>query len=926
MKAHEPSILKIKKAWLADADRVVRGRLPGAFKKLRNLTSALSDGIGRIRTGYESYSSGKGGYDPPSSMDNMDILPIQSPEETDLHIYYANSGIYMYPHYSSAGRTQGTFDGTLQKSFTGAAGSVAASAITFTGADALTLSKVNDYYNNWIIENDTNGEYAFITDYSYSSAASGTAVFTVQSVIINSGIFWDWAVTDAYKLHVHFLKLNESKAITATWSNPSNNALRWTGSEALGLSNTNDHYNGWLCHNVTQNEYSIVTDYVYTQGTYATFTLLDDVHAGGLNWATTDDITFYRSFHGVPTTTVTYNNTLADPPTANVEHSVVRLSGGQGTGVGLRSVMIFPKLTRTFLPGDARQLAYASTYVEARECGAFGKSILTSSAVVGASSVTKTTLATDKTYWVGIAPVFDFFQLGKLEKYEAVAGDYAPTSGSWVDNYVPSSATAHVLNLPLSIRLASWNKRVTGIAVYLAQDSGDTSATGRVNPYHFIKHISLVDSSDPYLSGWSYGGTTGLHTQTFVIDGDMWNSKGGTYFQDSGYLDTTQYTGLAYSTETMSSGRRYIANFCPDSTKPTDRDSVITNPTGGNSVFNNGIVQPDIFPLEEGVFQIRIDQTVGSKINAIAQTGPDAFVILKDRGLIECRIIVIDGVPVLIQNIESRDVGCTSVNGWAKDDSGTIFFPSLEDVYSYRNGILTALIERPDHQDWLTTYRAISPTNKAGAVVTYLPELKSLLFAFGGQLTSGFNDLQYLLDAGGWRSIYFNMSGGNASTSFKHFTSLANGHVVGITASSSGSAVPHRMTWGYTDGVYAFVYYDNGVAVIPYFDTGDLYFEQDEEYVMNEIVLNRSLTDSTTTGSLDVDVKVDGTEIGFDAVAGTNRLRMKPTPSLQRRGNKWQIIYNTNATPNQLNSGSVYQIDSIEFHGRMVPRRRAVSE
>jgi hypothetical protein len=936
VRVHSKPILTIDKAWLADSDRVVRGRLPGAFKKLRNLTSALSDGIGRVRTGYESYSSGKGGYDPPASMDNLDILPVQNPEETDIHIYYANSGVYMYPHYSSAGRTQGTFDGTLQKSFTGAAGSVAAFAITFTGADALTLSKVNDYYNNWIIENDTNGEYAFITDYAYSSAASGTATFTVQSVVISTEIFWDWAVTDAYKLYIHFLKLNESKAITATWEkSTADNKIRWTGSEALGFSNTNDHYNGWLCRNVTKDEYSIVIDYAYYQGTYATFTLLDDVidfdgaTAVGLDWAVTDDITFYRSFHGAPTTAVTYNNTLTDPPTANVENSIIRLSGGQGTDAGLRSVMIFPKLTRTFLPGNARQLAYASTYVEARECGDLSKAVLTSSAVVGVTAA-KTSLPTGKTYWVGIAPVYDFYQLGKLRKWESVAGDYAPTSGDWVDNYVASSATANVLDLPLSISLATWNKRITGLAIYLAQDSGDTSATGRVNPYHFIKHISLVDSTDPYLSAWSYGATTGLHTQTFTIDGDMWNSKGGTYFQDSGYLDTDVYTGASYSTEAMASGRRYIANFCPYSTFGTDRDSVITNPTGGNPVFNSGVIQPDIFPYEDGVFRIRVDQTVGTKINAVVPMGADSFIVLKDRGLIDCRVIIVDNVPVLIQSVESRDVGCTSVNGWAKDDSGTVFFPSLEDIYSYKNGVLNALIERPDHNDWLTTYRNISPTNKAGAVLTYLPELKSILFIFGGQLTSSFNDLQYLLDQGGWRSIYFNVSSGSATTSFKHFTSLTNGHIVGITSAASGSAVPHRMTWSYTDGVYTFGYYDNGTGIIPYFDTGDFFFDPTLEYVLSEVVINRTLTSSTTTGALDIDVKIGDdvsfTQAGFTSVPGTYRLRMRPDPADIRRGNRFQMIYNTNGTPNRLNTGNVYQIDSIELHGRIAPRRQAITE
>ena len=934
MKVHDKPILTIKEAWLADADRVVRGRLPGAFKKLRNLTSALSSGgIGRIRTGYEALNAATGGVTSPAGMEDMKVVAVQSPEDTNINIYFAGGAIYMHPHYHPTLKTAGTFDGTLQETFTGVTGTVSGFTVSFTGADALGLSTVNDYYNHWTLEDDTQNEYSFITDYAYSSAAAGTATFTIQEVAASP--FLNWIITDTFKLHVHFLKLNESKVLTASFVfGTGTNKIYWAGSEALGLSNTNDHYIGWLVHNVTKDEYSIVTDYTYTLATKAEFTLADDVNgAGTLNWDTTDDITFYRSCHNDTTFAPTYNSTLTtltDPPSVGVENSIIRISGGQGSALGLRGVVVFPRLTRTFLPGTSKQLVYNSTYADKRECVSPGKPILTGSTVVGITDAARTTLETGKTYWIGIALVFDGYQIGRLQKWESVAADYAPTSGSWVDNYIASTVTSHSLTLPLSISLARWPKRVTGIAIYMAQDDKNTSATGRVNPYYFIKHISLVDLEDPYLSGWTYGAATGLHTQTITIDGDSWGGRGAIYLVDAGYLDTTRDTMCAYSAEILSSGRRYIANFNSVlGVTFTDKDGVITNPTGGNSTINNGIIQPDIFPYEDGVLRIRIDPTLGTKINALAPMGPDEFVVLKDRGVISCRVVVVDGIPILIQTVESGVVGCTTPNAWAKDDSGTIYFPSYDDIYSYRNGMLSGLIERPDANDWISTYRAISATNKEGAVVVYLPELKSVLFLFGSQLdpaSANYNDLQYSLDKTGWKSVYFQQSAGNATKSFKNFTSLLNGHVIGIDTGAGGTALAFRMTWKYSAGSYSFGYTDNGYAIIPYFDTGDFFFEADEEYIMSEIVINRSLTSSTTTGALDIDVKVDGSQIGFTSVGGTNRLRLKSLPASVRRANKWQMIYNTNATPNQLNGGNVYQIDSVEFCGRIAPRRQAITE
>jgi len=836
VKVHSDPILTIKKAWLADADRVIRGRLPGAFKKLRNLTSALSDGIGRVRTGFQAYTTANGGFDVPTGTDILKCVPIQSPASVDMHIYFrTDSGqkITAYPHFYGA--TQ-----------------------------------------------------------------------------VNSAI-----------------DLNQSKTITATWTNPAANQMRWTGADALTFSALDDYYNGWIVKNTTLTEYAIIKDYEYdtaSSGT-ATFTLVESVDAGNMNWAVTDDIIIYRSFHDDLTFSPAYNNDLANPVCVNSENSVIRISGGQSSTAGNKGIILFPRLTRAFLPSHADTLSFDAMYASERRCKPFAKSILYGSIVAPGTGGSSTTLPTGYTYWFGIAPVYDGFQIGELCKFESSAADYTPSGGTWADNYIASTATSHTITVNVNFALSTLNKRITGIALYLAQDVGDTSSTGRVNPYYFLKHTSLV-STDPYGNGWVH--VNGVFTQGFQITGDWWNAKGGTYTDDCGYLPSTTETMYSYSTEEIVSGRRLIANAYVSGESQTDRQRVFTNPTGGNIVINNGVVQPDIFPNEEGVYRVRVNPTVGTKINAIVPSGPDEFVILKNRGIINCRMVIVNNRPELIQMVESKDVGCTTPNAYAKDDSGAVFFPSYDDVYSYRNGILTALIERPDKNDWLSTYRAISPTNKEGASVVYLPELKSVLFLFGNQLNPAtpnyYNDLQFLLDKDGWKSVYFGQSSGNVLRSFKYWTSLSNGHVIGTDTYQGNNASTFRMTWKYSGGSYIFGYLDDASAIIPYFDTGDFFFEQDKEYAMSEIVVNRSLTDSTVTGDLDIDVKADGTQMGFSAVSGTNRIRMKPTLAAPRRANKWQIIYNTDSTPNQLNSGNVYQVDSIEFHGNIVSRRRAISE
>jgi len=1087
MKIAEKPLLKITKAWLADATRVVKERLPGAFQSLVNLVPNLSDGIGRIRTGYEIYDVSHGGITIPTGTEILITKPIQNPQDDDEHLYFTDNSdkrIWISPHYIGTSRNTEIIPLDYQLLVTDTFTMPTANQMQWASAPA-GYNTATSYYNGWSVRNITQGETAQVK----TSTGGASPILTLVEDVDATGL--NWTGTDDIVLYWNFHEnIPAIKVFTGAAGSVSSTQVIITGSDALGLSSTDDFYDGWTLVNVTQTERLLISDYQYDAAAAGTSTFTLSGNPSTLSWVVTNT---YLIRYFAPT----YNDDKANPPTVNAENSILRLSGGQGTTRGLRGIHITPRLTRSFLPSHTRTLAFDGTYAAERECksetdvlgstkftmsnggfleergdpvyafasGAAGAGtwtqtggtagqlhtaiddgpstndadyltaastqtalgfntglqiefaplthllhnqgtltitfryrvnstaslrvqlfiargganlefsatdylslgvagfttqtiVINNSALGDLASIQKfmirfdranastnavdlawmkldyqyvdpeaVALPTAKTYWLATALIYDGFQIGKPTKWETVS-DYSVASGHWTNNYLPDGTGGLTVNLSFS--LATLNKRVTGIRIYIAQDDGQ--ATVRKNPYQYLATVSLTQA-DKYASGWTFTGSTGRFTQSIVVDGNLFGIGGETFQTDSGYNIDTPDIMYAYSTEEIVSSRRLIANAYIVSQTMVDRDHVFTNPVGGAVDLNSGVIQPDIFSNEEGVYLLRVDPMVGTKVNAIIPSGVDEFIVLKERGVIRARIVVIGQLIDLVQTIESKDVGASTVNGWTKDDVGIIYFPGYDDIYAFREGNLTPIIERPDKNDWLDTYRTpskISSANKESATVVYLPELKSVLFLFDNTKASvDFTDKQYLFHQGLWSKISLKETAfaGVPTLSFRWVTQLRNGHILGTSTETSPNT--YRLTRSYSAGAYPFTYSDNGTAIVPHFNTGDLLFDGESvEALLSKVVINRSFKDSagassTMTGNLEVDIKNENAE-GLDTTAqsvSATRLVLKFTPYVKRVGQSFKIEYNNAASSRErLSSGSVFQIASVEYFGRTRPR------
>lgn len=543
-------------------------------------------------------------------------------------------------------------------------------------------------------------------------------------------------------------------------------------------------------------------------------------------------------------------------------------------------------------------------------------------------------LTEDRSYFIGVAPIYDGYQCGRLRALET-GSDYGNVSGDWVNNYLRSGPGQLVLKFRIS--LAKLNKRITGFAIYGAIEDGQQ--TIRTADYRFLKQFSVTEA-DTFAASWVYGGTDGTFTQSITIGKKDFDEAGSTYFTDAGYPHDVFDIMYAYSHELTVAGRKVIADvYDSNNLVGVDKDNIFTNPVGGNDEINAGVVQPDIFPDMEGIYRLRVDPTVGSQLNGMAPIGVDEFLALKDKGVIRCRMLEIGGLPNLTQAIVAPDVGLATVGEYAIDDAGVVYFPGFDDIYAYREGNVVPLIEREDKNDWLDSYKnAITITQKEAATFMYLPELDSLMVMFGNvKAGSDYSGLQYLWHRGRWVRISLKetANGGVPTLGMRWKTNLRNGHTVCISTESTPAA--YRMVWKYNGGSYIFTYLDNTTPIVPYFDTG--YFlghPEGADTMLRKYAINRTLTDGTTAstlaGSLDIDLYADESDSAavqsFSGVASTkNRITLRTKPTKQRRAQSWRIIFNKHASNRErLTAGKVYHINSIELFGEIAPRVRSDGE
>ena len=729
-----------------------------------------------------------------------------------------------------------------------------------------------------------------------------------------------WLTSSGIKMNPWWkqgIKYTTTDLLISETQSLSNKTVTYTGganvakfADPSGLVLVADYYNWWTFE--MQGKFGLVQDWDGVD----TMTFIEDVQD---MWGTSLTGTLRRHFHDNLGFTPAYNNDKANPPVSNVENSIIRFSGGQGSAVGLRPVIIFPNINKTIFPNSGATIEARGTFVNERELRARNFMHVDHPApyFLDLGSPQSNQLERDKTYWIAVSCIYDSYQESPLTRYES--------SGL----YVGTSANKHIL-VDFSIVAGLLNLRITGLAIYIAQDVGDTTLTGRVTPYRFVDSISLLDN------GWTFSGARPANAQqyfehtTYTIGKWNFDARGVEYQLSSGIIEIPLDTIYAHSTEEIVGGRRILTNCYVQSESTTDRQNVFTNPIGGNTVIgNNAVIATDMFSNEEAIYRLRVEPTVGTRINAIRRTGIDTFIGIKDRGIIECRIVVIDRLPQLIQGVISHEVGTTTVNCAAEDDDGYIYFPSYQDFYRYRTGAIEHLIERPDKNDWLETYRdVITVTDKENAVVFYIPELKTVCILFGNQksTSTGYTDMQYFYSAKyGWQQIWFKEVGGKPTISFKWITQLRNGHIIGL--STDATPVAKRIMWKHNGTQYKFYFSDDGTAIAGQIDTGEVVLEDGKDFKMDKATLVK-IMDLATQGTLDCEVYLDNVLVRtFSGQDKTEQfLHLNLMSDDPRLGYTFRLKYNTNSTRERLNTGEKLQLEAIMIYGDLIPRSKRVTE
>lgn len=821
-------LLEMGKFGFADNIRGDRQRLPGMCRSIVNTAPNLSGAGERVRRGYTAYTA----VTAPSGTQILQVAPIQSPSQQDVHIWFSTNGIYMNPYWdASSTPTASNYKIGETKSFTGAAGSYpTAYQITFTGSDALGLSQATDYYKNWSMWNVTRSKASLITAYSYSSAAAGTSTFTIVEIRTAIGFLF----TDSYILNRHY--------------HPAFGAF-----------------------------------------------------------------------------TPTYNTTLTDPPFVNSVNSIIRFSGGQGSTTTLRPSYVAPYINKTFFPSASAPFTYSGTYIGKRELlpPVSTHLIDQSTGLFIGSAGGVNGLAVGYTYWIALAFIYDGFQIGQLLQFSSSSNYAASGISGWTENYLaPGGSSTSFIQIPLILRSGEFDKRITGIAIYAAQDSGDTRSIGRQTQLFYIDTVSLVDNSGRGKSWASFGGSDAGFSNTTGVNGTAWNGKGNDYTTDSGIVESPSDIMYSYSDEVIVGTQHFLSNVYINSETLTNRQQLFTNPLGGNANINAGLWQPDIFSNEDGFYRLRVQPTIGTKINGMRITGLEDLLVLKDRGVLHGRLIQTDGIPDFTWSVLSHDIGCSTLRGHSFSDDAWIYFAGYDDIYRYRNGGFQRLIEDVEAQnDWLYTYRELlSKTMKESVACFYVPD-RQVIFDIGQSAGSG-KQMSFFPDYG-WREVKLNQSSGNATTFVKWTTRLQNGTV--LVVDSSGNIYQWSNP---TTG--AFYKDDNGTAIIPYLDTGSFIPSGDEAFdtILNYWALSRTF-DAATVGQLDIDLYKDGSLLrSYTSQDKTSIfLPINSVVSDARQGNTWRLVINSNtSTPEHLNAGTILTLNKIFLYGELRKRSKRASE
>ncbi len=743
--------------------------------------------------------------------------------------------------------------------------------------------------------------------------------------------WWSYdSVSSSAKSTSANLLIDESFTLidSISWTFPTANSLRVPGATGIsGLGLITNYYSGWIAYYTpdggTTKKFAQVKTWADAGGGAWDLTFVEDVNGATLNFASGIPLYLYRNGHdSISQTGVAfdplYNNDLSNPVDVRADDSIIRFSGGLNSEVKYKAVHITPYMSRSFFPNSTRPFNYYGTYATSAELKAEVSVIHLSPGLSGSGIAPY--FSVNQTVWLASAPIYDGFQIGALTE---------------IDNFYMSTIDAFQNSLAefLQVRIGNLNKRITGLIFFVAVDTGDTGSTGRVNDYFFAQAVSFLSSDTAWI--WN-GGTDQVYQTTVVIDYDTITSiiagAGTTYVQASGIIENSPDTSYAYSQRSIIEGRHVLTNVYVSSESRADRERLFINPIGGLAGVNSGIVQPDLFSNEEGIYRVSAEPTVGTRITGVWQTKMGEVIVVKDRGVLYGRPITLDDATLdFTWQILEKMAGCSTVKGYTSGDNDWVYFLGYDDIYRISGGNLESLIERRgDFQDWLYVFRNVIPkTAKESAVLWYLPQgvVKFDIGQYDSTSTVASNQFSFYpnyqtSESNGWRQDTYKATSGVTSAAFtKYATSLQNGTVLTVEVNSAGTVQGVRQWQNPTTA--AIYTSDNGTAIRHKIDTGFIEFTPND-LVLNFLTLKRTF-DAATTGTLDVDLykdRISSIYKTFSNVDKTNTYPMLHTRTDDPRTMfALRAVINSNSSPEVLDSGTVLQFNGIEVFGQW--RRRA---
>lgn len=324
------------------------------------------------------------------------------------------------------------------------------------------------------------------------------------------------------------IQINETFGSTGTPFDPTNGDVSFSGQHQMSIANlattgnaaalgfnstivgTTDYFTNFVVYNVTKSVYALCKQYTQSGGT-GTFKFVETIDSSSQNWAVSDTFVFYRNFHNNLTFAPAYNTTLTDPPAAVVDNSELYWSGGQSSATG--NLGLFSKyINRTFFPADTlNKFTFTGTYIGEERLKAPGTGVL-SQLVQG--NFGNSGLETNKTYWIGLAFVYDGFQIGELQRFETLTS-YS-TGGAWTRNYL--SATTDTQSVA-SVAVTANGSNYVNAGVTFSGGGGSGAAATPNTSGNSIVSVNVTNGGTGYGTAPTVAFTSGVASVTVTNPG-----------------------------------------------------------------------------------------------------------------------------------------------------------------------------------------------------------------------------------------------------------------------------------------------------------------------------------------------------------------------------------------------------------------------